>query len=181
MSAVALNIYSTPWSSCEFTPGPRATWAQFGSMQGLSPSSPAHLIPHSSGYMTLRYKDLLSSLHAPGTLPPQHISLLFSLPGMLFPRSWQKASSFLAFISCFKYHPFLKPSQASHQIPLCFTSLFPCLCSSYHYLKLSCLFIGLLPYFLASLSEYTEFYESRECCSLLFPQNQEKCLAISNQ
>lgn len=125
-----------------------------GSMQGLHSSSPAHLIPHSSGFTTFRYKDLLSSLHVPGTLPPQYVSsLLFlclecSSPG---PGKRQTPSQ-PSYIGLNITHS-LKTSQASHQIPLCYASLFPCLCSSYHYLKLSCLYIGLLTYFLASLSE----------------------------
>lgn len=133
MSGVDLTIQATLWSPCELTAGPWDTPAQCRgrartSLQLTGSSRAALLRVHN-----VWQQELLSSLPVPGTLPPQHMSFLLFLclecsspgPGK---RQTLSQPSYLAL----NISHSLKPAEASHQIPLCYASLFPCLCSSYH-------------------------------------------------
>lgn len=107
MSSVALTISPTPWSSCEFTAGPWDTLAQrLGACEDLAPVHQliSYHTPQGSRCSATRTFLLPCMYQAPSLFNTRLLAV--SLPGMLFPGSWQKVDSFSAFISWLKYHPF---------------------------------------------------------------------------
>lgn len=107
MSSVALTISPTPWSSCEFTAGPWDTSARrLGACEDLAPVHQfiSYHTPQGSRCSATRTFFLPCMYRAPSLFNTRLLAV--SLPGMLFPGSWQKVDSFSAFISRLKYHPF---------------------------------------------------------------------------
>lgn len=148
MSRVTLNISHVPRRPCEFTAAPQDTCVD------LAPRSPLCLITHHApqGSRCASYKDLLSSLACAGCFPSSAhfiLAVFSALNALPSPGPGKGDSSQPAGLS--SNVPALSegfwglPPNSSRYV-----SLFPCLCSSHRYLKLSCVFIYWLTYLLSS-------------------------------
>ena len=135
-----------PTEPCEFPTGPQTPWCsmceQVWTLLLLTSSSHTTRPGVHSAQTT---RTLFLPLHGLGAYPQHmsHLHAFFSALNALPSTGPGKADALSDFRSQFKYHwttqRLLRPPIKS--LSATYVNLFPCLCSSYHNLNVSCLFI----------------------------------------